>query len=34
MVVTIKKWETVYFRASRRGYNPVTIELNFNYEKL
>lgn len=31
-VKTIKKWETVYFRAEKRGYNSVEVELTFNHQ--
>ena len=31
-VKTIKKWETVYFIAERRGYNSVEVELTFNHQ--
>jgi hypothetical protein len=32
-MVSIKKtWLTAYFTASKKGLNPVTVELSFNYE--
>lgn len=31
-VKTIKKWETVYFIAEKRGYRTATVELTFNHQ--
>jgi hypothetical protein len=33
MVKIKKTWATAYFTASKKGLNPVTIEVTINYDK-